>query len=107
MSILKLLYRVAVAAAVVGLAAIGAILAYTIENDSGRTGAHPWHALFVFLPVLLVGIVQIIVSRRAESGFRGGLLAVIVALAGIALLVYLDLSNTLLHYREWAGRYTP
>ncbi len=107
MSIQTLLFRGTISAAIVGLAAIVAIVVYTIENGSGHTGAHPWDALYVFVPILLVGMCQIVLSRRVGSGSRCGVLAVIIGLVGIVLLIYLDVDGVLLHYDEWAERYAP
>jgi len=48
----------------------------------------------------VTGSVQIIYQRRNSSAVLWGAIALFIGLAGIALLVYLDRSETLVYYDE-------
>lgn len=92
---------------VAGLAAIAGIVSYTLRNDSGHTGFSPYLALGVFIPASLAGLIQLLFFRAPGSAKRWAVLALLTGIAGICLLVYLDLSNTLLEYGVWCRRGMP
>gem|GEM_PF-4576354 len=79
---------------------IASLVAFTFRNDSGQCAFSPYIALTVFIPVLVTGLVQIIFQRRDHSAVFWGASALFMGLAGIVLLVYLDRSETLVHYDE-------
>lgn len=83
---------------------VGSLVAYTIRNESGHSGFEPYIALAVFIPVTAVGLVQIFFQRKDRSAMLWGVIALVVGLAGIALLVYLDKSGTLVYYEEFTTR---
>ena len=85
----------------------GALVIYTIYNDSGHTGIDPYRLLVVFVPVAIIGLIHLCVVRSpghhrwlAASAFTIGLL-------GAVFLVFLDRSNTLLQYEVWIERGMP
>jgi len=103
----KILAVMSVGAAVGGLLALAVIVAYAIHNDSGHTGVDPYWGLVVFLPVTIVGVVHILGARMLGLPRWLGVPAVVVGCAGIAFLVYLDQSNTLLQYEVWISHSMP
>lgn len=103
----KTLAAISVGAAIGGLLALVVIVAYAIHNDSGHTGVDPYCGLVVFLPVTIVGVVHIFGARRLGLPRWLGVPAAVVGCAGIALLVYLDQSNTLLQYEVWISNGMP
>ncbi|MHC4607370.1 MAG: hypothetical protein ACYTAF_10655 [Planctomycetota bacterium] len=86
---------------------ISAILFYCRQNDSGHTGLDPYHALAFFVPLAAAGAAHFVYSLRKGEGKLAGLIALVTGLAGVALLVYLDVSNTLLPYEVWIRRGMP
>ncbi|HOP26879.1 MAG TPA: hypothetical protein PK907_11795 [Candidatus Sabulitectum sp.] len=92
---------------VAGVAAIAAIVSYVLRNDSGHTGFSPYLALGIFIPASLAGLVQLLFFRAPGSARRWAVVALFTGIAGICLLVYLDLSNTLLEYGVWCRRGMP
>ena len=96
---------VVVLSVVAGLVVFAAIVAYAMLNDSGHTAVNPYLALWVFTPVLGAGCVA--VCQRRRLAVRLGILAIGAGCAGVALLVFLDQSNTLLQYEVWISRGMP
>lgn len=90
-----------------GLVTVGFLLTYTIQNDSGHTGLDPYHALAVFVPVSIIGLIHLAVVRPFGSAGWLAASAFVVGLFGVAFLVYLDRSNTLLQYEVWIDRGMP
>lgn len=90
-----------------GLVTITTILLYALQNASGHCGFSPWLSLLVFVPLLLAGILGLLRSRGDRTLRTSALLAVTIALLGVLLLVYLDVSNTLLRYEVWVVRGMP
>ncbi len=94
-------------ATLAGLAAIVGILVYAFQNDSGHTSFDPYAALVVFVPVALAGILRLVLQRSNTAARWCALCAVLIGIAGVALLVFLDQSNTLLQYEVWIQRGMP
>ncbi len=90
-----------------GLAAVAGIVSYVLRNDSGHTGFSPYLALGVFIPASLAGLIQLQFLRTPGSARRWAVMAILTGIGGICLLVYLDLSNTLLEYGVWCRRGMP
>ncbi|MCB1213916.1 MAG: hypothetical protein KDK66_00435 [Deltaproteobacteria bacterium] len=84
-----------------------AILGYTLQNTSGHTGFNPYLALWIFIPVSLIGLFNVLYTREQSPKKLPALLALTFGLLGILLLVYLDQSNTLLPYEVWIQRGMP
>ncbi len=103
----KAMTVISVAAGVVGLAAVGGIVWYAAQNDSGHTGANPWLALVVFVPAALVGVLHLVARRHRRLPAWPGMAAMVIGCGGVGLLVYLDWSNTLLEYGVWLDRGMP
>ncbi len=96
-----------IVASLAGIAALVVIVAYTIQNDSGHSSFNPYLALVIFVPILAFGLAYFLSFRGTPGAKWCGILAVIVGIAGIALLVYLDRTNTLLQYEVWIHRGMP
>lgn len=90
-----------------GIAVIGLLVLYLIQNDSGHTGFDPYLALFAFVPITIVGLAHLLVPRLRLLAGWFATLAIIVGISGMGLLVYLDRSNTLLQYEAWIERGMP
>lgn len=90
-----------------GVALILAIIAYAVKNDSGHTGMNPYLGLWLFIPIALAGIVRLFVFRRAPGAKWLGLASLLAGVLGIGLLVYLDVTDTLLEYEVWNSRGMP
>jgi len=103
----KLAGVVCVVCIVVGLAAIAGIVGYAMCNESGHTGANPYLALAVFVPAAVVGVARVTAGRLWRLRAWPGLLAIAIGCAGVALLIYLDRTNTLLQYEVWLARGMP
>ena len=90
-----------------GLVTIAAVLWYLNQNRSGHTGFQPYLLLVAFIPLAVVGATDLVLSTRYKLSRWSGVLAIVVGVSGITLLVYLDMSNTLLPYEEWIRRGMP
>ena len=90
-----------------GIAVIGLLVLYLIQNDSGHTGFDPYLALFAFVPITIVGLAHLAFLRFGGLAGWFATLAIIVGISGMGLLVYLDRSNTLLQYEAWIERGMP
>ena len=73
---------------------------YVFENDSGHTGINLNLLYFLFIPLMLFGILAIKKERLA-------MLAIGIAIWGVLSLVYLEQTNTLLSYNTWIERGMP
>jgi TctA family transporter len=87
-----------------GLVTIFTIVWYTIQNDSGHTGFNPYNCLVVFLPLIVLGVTGLLSRKAPIFSWKSGLAPLVVGLVGVSLLIYLDVSNTLLPYDVWARR---
>ncbi len=83
------------------------IALYAINNDSGHTGLDPYLTLFLFIPTGAFGLYYYRISRDLSLHHWPGLVAIFVALAGCAVLIYLDQTNTLVQYERWIRRGMP
>jgi len=90
-----------------GVVCLSVIVAYSYQNKSGHTGAYPYSALAVFCPLMILGMYNLDSNRGAGAPKRYGWASVVVGFLGIVILVYLDMSNTLLNYGVWADRLGP
>lgn len=100
----KFIKSITVAAAAAALLLSSGIIAYTLDNESGHTGIDPYLALVVFVPAAVTGVIQLALSGSLGLPRWPGLAAVFFSVFGIGLLVYLDVSNTLLQYEVWVSR---
>ncbi len=107
MSQKKIATGAVVLAALAGLAAIAAILVYARRNGSGHTGMSPYVALALFVPVVVAGALHLTLLRGSGAAKWCGVCAILVGIAGVGLLVYLDQSNTLVQYEVWIERGMP
>ncbi len=98
---------VVILAALAGLAAIATIVVFTAQNDSGHTSVNPYLALALFVPVAVAGILHLTFLRSSGAARWCAILAVVIAIAGTGLLIYLDQSNMLLQYDVWCERGMP
>lgn len=99
---MKILLRIVNAT---GVALLGLFILYTITNTTGQTAFNPYWGLLFFIPQALLGIWIIFFSADKHHTYRYSAIALLVGLAGIALLVYLDTSNTLVEYNTWLQRH--
>lgn len=103
-TVLTIIPAVAIA---IGLIVIATIVIYTFTNGSGHTGASPYQALAVFIPVVITGAVCVFIRMKVRGSLACSLFAVLIGCVGIAMLIYLDRSNTLLQYDVWLLRGMP
>jgi hypothetical protein len=90
-----------------GLAAIALIVGYTIDNQSGHTGWEPLFALFLYLPLALVGIFCFALRHRFVGITTVSVCAIVVGLTGATLIITLDRTNQLVQYERWLQRGMP
>ncbi|HEY1173826.1 MAG TPA: hypothetical protein VGH19_20845 [Verrucomicrobiae bacterium] len=90
-----------------GLAAIAFIVGYSIDNRSGHTGWEPLIALFLYLPLALVGMVCFALRRRFAGIAAVSISAIVVGLVGATLVITLDRTNQLVQYERWLQRGMP
>ncbi len=90
---------------IAGLAIILAFILYAWSNTSGHTGMHPYQVLGWFIPLAVLGGFLLKSFPKGNRGWKWGMTAFVVGVLGVALLVYFDVSNTLLSYGMWADRH--
>jgi hypothetical protein len=61
-----------------------------------------WFLVAVFIPTIVLGAV--VIGRRQ---FVAGVLAISVGASGLALLTYIDRTNTMVQYDRWLSRGMP
>ncbi len=103
----KILAFAPAVAIVIGLMALGILGMYTLDNQSGHTGADPYVALYVFIPVLIAGVLCGIARFRVRGSITRSVYAIVIGCIGIIFLIYLDKSSTLLQYSVWLLRGMP
>jgi len=91
------------ATAVCVTSVLAVLTAYWLTNDSKHTSFEPWLLLAVFIPGFVIGSTFCVVPSCRPSGAW----TFIASLLGIALLFYLDRSNSLLQYDRWIQRGMP
>lgn len=80
------------------------ILLYTVSNDSGHAGFNPYLSYIIFIPTTLYGFFLLI---KRKKPLAQGRIIIITGLMGIFLILFLDLSNNLVHYNSWVKRGMP
>src|ERR1051326_3592190 len=90
---MKSLQIVTLAAAATSAWVIYEIFAYIHSSNSNHTSFEPWLLVIVFIPTVVFGVVAI--GRRFVAA---GLLAV---------LTYIDRTNTMVQYDRWLSRGMP
>jgi hypothetical protein len=90
-----------------GLALILAITVYAVQNKSGHTGMNPYRGLALFIPIALAGVICLLASWRSPGAKWPAVVALLTGMLGVGLLVYLDITNTLLEYGVWIDRGMP
>jgi peptidoglycan/LPS O-acetylase OafA/YrhL len=98
------LLRVSVLA---GIALLALTVCCASLNASGHTSVDPYITLALFSPLAAMGAWGLLVGRKTGLPRKLCLTAIVLGLCGIALLVYLDRSNTLLQYEKWIERGMP
>lgn len=90
-------------ASLLGSLLLLAIAAYAYSNESGHSGANPYCSLFLFVPLLLIGLAAI----RNSCMRKQAIAAVGIATLSIVFVLILDRTNTLLEYGKWIERGMP
>jgi hypothetical protein len=70
-----------------------------VINRSGHTSISPYYSLFIFIPVFLMGFIQLINERKGIL-----ILLVIISILGIVCIIFFDAINILLQYDVWINR---
>lgn len=97
--------RFVVLAEVVQLAVLAGLTAYAASNDSGHTGFDPYLLFTLFAPLSLLGTIVWVRDSERRSNQLAGM--IITGLLGMALIVILDQTNTLVEYERWLKRGMP
>ena len=92
--------KILLISSILGFIAITVLWLYVFENGTGHTGINPNLLYFIFIPLMLLGLLK----RKKD---RLAMLAIGVAILGVTSLVYLDQTNTLLEYEIWIERGMP
>jgi hypothetical protein len=79
------------------------VVAYIRASDSNHTSFEPWVLVVIFVPTLVVGFVAIWERRSVLAG----VLALLIGVAGLAILTYIDRTNTMVQYDRWLSRGMP
>jgi hypothetical protein len=90
-----------------GLAAIVLISGYAVQNGAGHTSLDPFIALVLFVPLVFAGALGFILRRKFPGMVRVSVCALVVGVAGVALIVTLDRTNRLVQYDRWIKRGMP
>jgi hypothetical protein len=93
--------------AALGAIAIALIAGYAARNDSGHTGWEPFTSLILFVPLAVLGAVCLALRHRFPCIAQASVCALLVGLAGVALIVTLDRTNRLVQYERWIHRGMP
>ena len=99
---MKNLHLLTWAAAATSAWVIYEIFAYIHMSDSNHTGFEPWLLVSVFLPTVVLGVLAF--GRRF---IVAGLLAMLLGAVGMAVLTYIDRTNTMVQYERWLSRGMP
>jgi hypothetical protein len=99
---MKSLQIVTLAAAATSAWVIYEIFAYIHSSNSNHTSFEPWLLVIVFIPTVVFGVVAI--GRRFVAA---GLLAMLIGASGLAVLTYIDRTNTMVQYDRWLSRGMP
>lgn len=92
----------ALAGAFISALVLAEIYSYIGASDSNHTAFEPWLLVIVFVPTVVLGLLSL---RR--NSVVAGVLALLVGLAGIATLTYIDRTNSMLQYDRWLSRNMP
>ena len=79
------------------------IFDYIRVSDSNHTSFEPWLLLLFFVPTALTGVLAI----KLRGAIVAGILAITMGLLGVASLIYIDRTNTMLQYERWLDRGMP
>jgi hypothetical protein len=90
-----------------GVVAIALIAGYAARNSSGHTGWEPFTSLILFVPLAVVGAVCFALRDRFTGISRASVCALLVGMAGVALIITLDRTNRLVQYDRWIHRGMP
>jgi len=91
----------------VGVIAVALIAGYAARNGSGHTGWEPFTSFILFVPLAIVGAICFSMRHRFAGIARPGVCALVVGLAGVALIITLDRTNRLVQYERWIQRGHP
>lgn len=83
-------------------AAIFEIGSYIQGSNSNHTSFEPWLLLVVFVPTTIFGVAALRAKPRLA-----GVFAILIGIAGIAILAYIDATNTMVQYDRWLQRGMP
>ncbi len=98
----KLMRILTWAYAAISAAVIWEVVDYIRASDSNHTAFEPWLLVAVFIPTIVFGAV--VISRRQ---FVAGVVAISIGASGLALLTYIDRTNTMVQYDRWLSRGMP
>ncbi len=90
-----------------GAIALMLIAGYAAGNRAGHSGWEPFTALFLFIPIALLGAGSCLKRQKCAGVARASVCAVAIGLGGIALIVTLDRTNRLVEYERWLNRGMP
>lgn len=90
-----------------GIIGIIFLSSYNYINKTNHTSVDPYIALLIFIPVTLIGLIEFLINLKKKSTRWLAIVSILIGLAGILLLIYLDKSNTLLQYEVWIKRGMP
>lgn len=88
----------------IGLVVIAAMVFYSIQNKTGHTAFDPYLANLVFIPIAFSGLFSVLNLLKQGKPVKLAVISLVVGVAGILFLVYLDKTNTLLNYQVWLDR---
>lgn len=90
-----------------GGSAIVLIVVYATFNSSTHTSWEPFSSLILFVPVSCFGAVSMAIGRRVRGNMLPGACALMIGLAGVGLIFYLDRTDRLVQYERWLDRGMP
>jgi hypothetical protein len=90
---------------IAGVYLILAFVIYAWTNGSGHTGMQPYVALGWFVPLAVLGGYLLKAHEVGSREWKWGMASLLVGVLGIALLIFFDVSGTLLNIRMWADRH--
>jgi hypothetical protein len=76
---------------------------YIRSSDSNHTGVDPWLLAVVFIPTVVLGVVAV----KGRRAILTGLVALLIGAGGLAMLTYIDRTNTMIYYERWLDRGMP
>ena len=80
---------------------------YALTNLSAHTGLDPYLTFYIFIPLSAFGLIIVVFHNKLKIPFFTGVLSLLICVANMSLIIYLDHTNKLVYYEDWIIRGMP